>query len=75
MNYSLGFWFLARLTGLSYFFAFLSLYFQIPGLIGTDGILPAENLLSRASQALGSAAPWALPSLAWIFGASNTSLS
>ena len=74
MNYSLGFWFFARLTGLSYFFAFLSFYFQFPGLIGTDGILPAENLLSRASQALGSGAPWALPSLTWIFGASNTSL-
>lgn len=74
MNYSLGFWFFARLTGLSYFFAFLSLYFQMPGLIGTDGILPAKDLLSRASQALGPGAPWALPSLTWILGASNNSL-
>ena len=74
MNYSLGFWFLARLTGLSYFFAFLSLLPQIRGLIGTDGILPAENLLTRASQTLGPAAPAALPSLAWLMGASNTSL-
>jgi len=75
MNYSLGFWFLARLTGLSYFFAFLSLLPQIPGLYGSDGILPAQNLLSRASEALGpNSAFWALPSLTWIFGASNTSL-
>jgi len=74
LNYSLGFWFFARLTGLSYLFAFLSLFFQIPGLIGTDGILPAENFLSRVSQALGPGASWALPSLTWIFGASNTSL-
>ena len=75
MNYSLGFWFLARLTGLSYFFAFLSLLPQIPGLYGSGGILPAQNLLTRATEALGpTAAFWALPSLTWIFGASNTSL-
>ncbi len=74
MNYSIGFWFLARLTGLSYFFAFLSLYPQIPGLIGPNGILPAETLLSRATQVLGPAAPWALPSLGWTFGTSNFAL-
>jgi len=75
LNYSLGFWFLARLTGLSYFFAFLSLFPQIPGLYGSDGILPAQNLLTRASDVLGStSAFWALPSLTWIFGASNNAL-
>ena len=74
MNYSIGFWFLARLTGLSYFFAFLSLFPQIPGLIGPNGILPAETLLSRATQVLGSDAPWALPSLGWTFGTSNFAL-
>ncbi|NDA25516.1 MAG: lipase maturation factor family protein [Verrucomicrobia bacterium] len=75
MNYSIGFWFLARLTGLSYFFAFLSLFPQIPGLYGSDGILPAQNLLTRASDVLGStSAFWALPSLTWIFGASNNAL-
>jgi len=74
MNYSIGLWFLARLTGLSYLFAFLSLYFQIPGLIGPNGILPADNLISRATEALGPTAPWALPSLGWIFGTSNFSL-
>ena len=66
---------LARLTGLSYFFAFLSLIPQIPGLYGSDGILPAENLLSRATESLGTtAAFWALPSLTWIIGASNGAL-
>ena len=75
MNYPIGFWFLARLTGLSYFFAFLSLLPQIPGLYGSDGILPAQNLLTRATEALGpTSAFWTLPSLAWIVGASNTSL-
>ena len=75
MNYSIGFWFLARLTGLSYFFAFLSLYPQIPGLIGPNGILPAETLLSRATQVLSpETALWALPSLGWTFGTSNFAL-
>ena len=75
MNYSLGFWFFARLTGLSYFFAFLSLLPQIPGLYGSGGILPAQNLLTRASEALGpTAAFFALPSLTWIFSASNNTL-
>jgi len=74
LNYSLGFWFFARLTGLSYFFAFLSLSFQISGLIGTDGILPAQTMLSEGWKALGPGMPWMLPSMAWIFGASNSSL-
>ena len=75
MNYSIGFWLMARLTGLSYFFAFLSLLPQIPGLYGSDGILPAQTLLNRASEALGpTSAFWALPSLTWIFGASNNVL-
>ena len=74
MNYSTGFWLFARLTGLSYSFAFLSLYFQIPGLIGTDGILPAQTMLSEGWKALGPRMPWMLPSLTWIFGASDFSL-
>ena len=74
LNYSLGFWFFARLTGLSYFFAFLSLYFQIPGLIGADGILPAQTMLSQGWRTLGPGVPWMLPSMAWIFGASDSSL-
>lgn len=74
MNYSLGFWFFARLTGLSYFFAFLSLYFQIPGLIGTDGISPAQAMLSEGWKAFGPGAPWMIPSLAWLSGATNSSL-
>ena len=75
MNYSIGFWFLARLTGLSYFFAFLSLYPQIPGLIGPNGILPAENLLTRVTEFIGvNFAPLSLPTLTWFFGSSDLSL-
>lgn len=75
MNFSTGFWLFARLTGLVYFFAFLSLLPQIPGLIGPNGILPAQNLLLRITEILGSQSPLlALPSLAWLLGSTDTSL-
>jgi hypothetical protein len=75
MNYSIGLWFLVRLTGISYFFALLSLYFQIPGLIGPYGILPAHDFLFRATKVLSpETALWTLPSLGWIFGTSNFAL-
>ena len=75
MNYSSGFWLFARLTGLVYFLAFFSLFQQIPGLIGTEGILPAQNLLNRVTEVVGpNSAFLALPSLAWPFGAPDTSL-
>ena len=75
MNQSISFWLLARITGMSYFFAFLSLLPQIPGLIGPNGILPANDLLFRATKVLSpETALWALPSLGWIFGTSNFAL-
>ena len=75
MNQSISFWLLARITGMSYFFAFLSLLPQIPGLIGPNGILPANDLLFRATKVLSpETALWALPSLGWIFGTSDFAL-
>ena len=75
MNQSISFWLLARITGMSYFFAFLSLLPQIPGLIGPNGILPANDLLFRATKVLSpETALWALPSLGWIFSTSNFAL-
>ena len=75
MNYSLGFWLFARITGLTYLFAFLSLLPQLPGLLGPHGILPAQNLLSRVTEIVGpNSAPLSLPSFAWLCGASDLSL-
>lgn len=59
-------WFFLRALGLIYFSAFYALFFQIRGLIGPDGILPAGDYL----QAIGrsSLAPlrfWYVPSLLW----------
>jgi hypothetical protein len=40
----------SSVTGLTYLLAFWSLYTQIPGLIGHDGILPAAQYRDRATQ-------------------------
>jgi hypothetical protein len=75
MNYSLGFWCFARLIGITYLFAFLSLLPQLPGLIGIHGILPAQTLLHRVSEIVAPQSTLlALPTLAWIFGPSDLSL-
>jgi len=75
MNYSLGFWIFARITGLTYLCAFLSLLPQIPGLLGPNGILPAENLLTRVTEFIGpDFAPLSLPTLTWFFGSSDLSI-
>ncbi|MGH9546325.1 MAG: lipase maturation factor family protein [Terriglobales bacterium] len=59
-------WLFLRALGLIYFSAFFSLIFQIRGLIGPAGILPAESYLQAAARSLG---PWALvwyvPSMLW----------
>jgi len=56
-----------------YFSAFFSLLFQIKGLIGPQGILPAQDYLAAVAQNLGLARYWYAPSLYWI-SASSTAL-
>jgi hypothetical protein len=46
-------WLFLRALGLIYFSAFFSLVFQIRGLIGPEGILPAASYLQQLSKALG----------------------
>jgi predicted DCC family thiol-disulfide oxidoreductase YuxK len=62
-------WFL-RLLGAAYLSAFLSLWIQIDGLIGANGILPAVNFLSAAREQLGFRGPTLLPTVCW-FNASD----
>src|SRR5690242_16719042 len=55
-----------RALGLIFFSAFYSLVFQIRGLVGTDGILPADDYLLEVHRLLpGALRFWAVPSLAW----------
>jgi hypothetical protein len=57
--------FLRALAGI-YFSAFFSLHFQIRGLIGPNGILPAGNYLQAVAQTLGPwQRGWYAPTLLW----------
>jgi lipase maturation factor len=67
-------WVFLRALGLIFFSAFYSLQFQIHGLIGRKGILPAASYLPAAHNAVGLRAYWLVPSLLW-FGAGNVALS
>jgi lipase maturation factor 1 len=59
-------WLFLRALGLIFFSAFYSLLFQIRGLIGPDGILPATEYLNSVRQALGMEAYWYAPTLLWL---------
>jgi hypothetical protein len=58
-------WLFLRALGLIYFSAFFSLLFQIRGLIGPQGILPAGEYLDDA-RSLGAVRFWYAPTLLWI---------
>ncbi len=59
-------WIWLRALGGIFFSAFYSLYFQIHGLIGPNGILPAEAYLQAVRGAVGARGYWLAPSLLWI---------
>jgi predicted DCC family thiol-disulfide oxidoreductase YuxK len=65
-------WFL-RAIGLVYLIAFVSLWVQVDGLVGANGILPVSPFLSAAYEQLGRRAYSILPTLCW-FNSSNAFL-
>src|SRR5204863_374591 len=65
-------WFL-RALGLVYLLAFVSLWIQVDGVVGANGILPISDYLSLARSEIGFKAVWILPTLCW-FNSSNTFL-
>ncbi len=66
-------WIFLRALGLIYFSAFYSLLFQIKGLIGPNGVLPAADYLQAVNAALHLQSYWTVPTLLW-FGAGNGAL-
>lgn len=65
-------WIWLRALGLIYFSAFYSLVFQIKGLIGPEGILPAKDFLAAVPQYFpGAERFWFAPTLLW-FSAGNS---
>lgn len=59
--------------GLIFFFAFFPFLFQIKGLIGQNGILPAKHYLQNIKKYLGKSSYYKVPTLFWI-DASDKSL-
>jgi len=59
-------WIFLRALGLIYFSAFYPLAFQIKGLIGPDGILPAKIFLPAVASSFGPNRFWYAPTLLWI---------
>src|SRR3954451_1363760 len=52
--------------GVIYLIAFVSLWVQIDGLIGSDGISPVAQFLPAAHDQIGSRAASVLPTLCWL---------
>jgi hypothetical protein len=59
-------WLFLRALALIYFSAFYSLLFQIKGLIGPTGIMPAREFLAAVTEEMGLLRFWYAPSLYWI---------
>ena len=69
-------WIFLRTLGLIYFSAFFSLIFQIRGLIGPDGILPADEYLKAVANQLGpTPGIWFAPTLLWLSSGNNMLLA
>ena len=66
-------WLFLRALGCIYLIAFLSLWVQIHGLIGSNGILPVDQFLTAVRQQLGTSGYHAVPTLLWL-NASDISL-
>src|SRR5438876_1049623 len=68
-------WLFLRALGIIYFSAFFSLIFQVRGLIGPTGILPAGSYLQAVAQSLGHWHRfWYAPTLLW-FSSGSVMLS
>lgn len=59
-------WLFLRVLGCIYFIAFLSLWVQIHGLVGSNGILPAEQYLAAVHQQIGTRGYHLFPTLFWL---------
>lgn len=66
-EYALSRWLFLRALGALFAVAFVSYAVQLTGLIGANGIMPAERFLAAADARFGSDARWMLPTLAWLW--------
>lgn len=55
------------LLGVVYLAAFLSLWVQVDGLLGSQGLAPAHQLLEEVAGIAGGGRFWQLPTLLWLW--------
>src|SRR5258708_7365480 len=65
-SYFLSRWLFLKILALAYLAAFGSLWFQVTGLLGNSGILPAHRFLSEVGNQLGWRGLIACPTLCWV---------
>src|SRR6516225_5151167 len=68
-------WLVLRALGFIYFAAFYSLLFQIRGLLGRKGILPAGLYLKEVANFLGASRYWYAPTVLWLDSSDRTLLA
>jgi hypothetical protein len=59
-------WLFIRALACIYFSAFFALLFQVKGLVGPDGILPAGQYLAQVHEVMGTRGFWFAPTLLWL---------
>lgn len=59
-------WLFLRLLGLVFLIAFVSMWVQAAGLIGSDGLAPVQHTLEQASDQYGATAVFRVPTLLWL---------
>src|SRR5262249_11069024 len=64
-------WIFLRALALWYFSAFYALLFQIRGLVGPNGVVPAGQYLDAVARAMGARRFWFAPSLFWASASSR----
>ncbi|KRT65892.1 MAG: hypothetical protein XU11_C0017G0018 [Candidatus Dadabacteria bacterium CSP1-2] len=72
-SYVLTRWIFLRMLGVIYLIAFVSLWTQINGLVGSNGIIPVKDFLQVVREQIGLERYWLLPTLFW-FNASDVFL-
>ncbi len=65
-TYVLTRWLFLRGLALIYFFAFVSLWVQLSGLIGSHGILPVDEFLQSVKASFGADSYRFVPTLVWL---------
>jgi lipase maturation factor 1 len=73
-GFSIGRWLFLRALAVVYLIAFVSLWIQVPGLIGPHGILPAQDYLDLVRGQVGWERFYYLPTVFW-FGAGTRALT